>query len=1178
MDSHFRRTCLALLLSLGLLAGSWTPLQPIPGARAADANVTTCDETNFDAALNTVQTTGGGSITFGCSGTITFTAQKAISEEVTIDGAGQAVVFDGNDATRLFEIADGARLALNNLTLQHARVNPDFGGAIINNGGGLEVTAVTFSGNDAIRGGAIYNDGGTVEVNTSSFSGNEASLGGAIYNIGMLSVARSSFSANIVFIGGGIYNQTGTLTVTQSSFTDNNAFNAGGIQNVGTAQITASTFSGNHVDRNGGAIYNNGTLTLTNSTLSGNSAESAGGALYNDGAGTGLATVQNSTLSGNSANFNGGAIWSNNGTVNLAATILANSTTPPSGGNCAGTAFVSQGENLSDDDSCNLNETGDLEDTDPLLGPLADNGGLTPTLLPQSSSPAIDASSSCPTSVDQRGLTRPLGNQCDIGSVEVAPFDIVAFCTEAAFDAALTAVQDNGGGTITFTCSGTIPITSQKTISQDVTINGVGQDVTLDGGDSTRHFNVAPGARLTLNSLTLENGGGISNGGAIYNEGSLAITDSSLRDNSASAGGAIYNVGTLSVTGSLLSGNNATDGGAIFNNANGTTLSDSVLSDNSATRRGGSIFNNDGTLGISDSTLSGNTASEDGGGIYNFASVTITNSTLSGNRATDDGGAIFNNIGLTITNSTLSGNATTRGSGGGVYNTVGTTRVTNSTLNLNTAGTSGGGIHYESGSFNLTASIVANSGTNCAGMPITSLGENLSDDASCNLTASSDLPRTNPLLGALADNGGPTMTHLPGDGSPARDAALSCPTSADQRSVARPQHTACDIGSVEVRAVIVDTPSVDSEPSEEGQAVTASATFTNPDGAGPVTCSVDYGDGDGPQTGTVEADVCAGPGHSYTEGSATGTDYTVTVTVTDVNTGSGSNSTSHTVINVAPSIDGISDDGPVDEGSPVTITVTATDPGGVNDPLTYSFDCDNDTTYETAGTNNTGQCTFNDNGTFTVGVQVSDDDSGTATDTTTVTVNNVAPVIDNVTTNGPAPQGQPVTITVDASDVGVNDTLTYRFDCDNDGSYETAGVGNQGQCTLDPGAASSTIGVQVMDDDLGIATGTVDVGQTLTLCANRTTGAVSEADRQGNCESGTVALTVPGPVNVTVCINRSTTELRVVFQGSCASTERVHLILDDGPLFYCESRWTGELRFSPTGSCGPYEDSGVIPG
>jgi hypothetical protein len=129
---------------------------------------------------------------------------------------------------------------------------------------------------------------------------------------------------------------------------------------------------------------------------------SSGGAIFNEG---GTVTVTASTFSG-SADF-GGAIHNNNfGTVNLASSILVNS---PSGDNCFNDdgSITSQDSNLSDDASCNLIVPGDQPNTDPQLGPLADNGGPTETILPVSL--AIDAALSCATATDQRGIARPQG-------------------------------------------------------------------------------------------------------------------------------------------------------------------------------------------------------------------------------------------------------------------------------------------------------------------------------------------------------------------------------------------------------------------------------------------------------------------------------------------------------------------------------------------------------------------------------------------------------------------------------------------------------------------------------------------------------------------------------------------------------------------------------------------------
>ncbi|MEJ8672811.1 choice-of-anchor Q domain-containing protein [Streptomyces sp. MS1.AVA.1] len=76
------------------------------------------------------------------------------------------------------------------------------------------------------------------------------------------------------------------------------------------------------------------------------------------------------------------------------------------------------------------------------------------------------------------------------------------------------------------------------------------------------------------------------------------------------------------------------------------------------------------------------------------------------------------------------------------------------------------------------------------------MGHNIDSDGSCRLTAAGDLPSRDPLVGPLADNGGPTDTVALLPGSLALDAADGCPAT-DQRGVARPQGAACDIGAYE---------------------------------------------------------------------------------------------------------------------------------------------------------------------------------------------------------------------------------------------------------------------------------------------------------------------------------------------------------------------------------------------
>jgi hypothetical protein len=90
--------------------------------------------------------------------------------------------------------------------------------------------------------------------------------------------------------------------------------------------------------------------------------------------------------------------------------------------NCQG-AIVSNGHNVSSDGSCFLSQTGDHNNTNPLLGPLTDNGGNTLTRMPQKGSLLIDLAPCLPeVTTDQRGRPRPYGPRCDSGAVEVWPY------------------------------------------------------------------------------------------------------------------------------------------------------------------------------------------------------------------------------------------------------------------------------------------------------------------------------------------------------------------------------------------------------------------------------------------------------------------------------------------------------------------------------------------------------------------------------------------------------------------------------------------------------------------------------------------------------------------------------------------------------------------------------------
>jgi len=311
-------------------------------------------------------------------------------------------------------------------------------------------------------------------------------------------------------------------------------------------------------------------------------------------------------------------------------------------------------------------------------------------------------------------------------------------------------------------------------IPGSVTINGAGAASTIvDGANSDRVFMVTSGV-VTISGLTVRNG----------------------QTNNGNAGAGIVNSASL-------------------------TLNQVVVSNNTSDGDGGGIFNQGTLLALNNSTVSGNVGGG-GAGIYSFNSVlTLINSTISGNDSINLGQCGFG--------------------GGGIWVYAGQATITNSTLFDNLAecapgaGGRGDAIASTGATVTIRNSILASpapSGSACYGTVI-SLGGNIADDGTCGFFAG-DLVNTDPQLGPLANNGGPTPTHLPLPGSPAVNAVpiANCATALDQRSAARPQGPACDIGAVEraaaapVLATTTTTLAGAPNPATVGASVTFTATVT----------------------------------------------------------------------------------------------------------------------------------------------------------------------------------------------------------------------------------------------------------------------------------------------------------------------------------------------------------------
>lgn len=307
----------------------------------------------------------------------------------------------------------------------------------------------------------------------------------------------------------------------------------------------------------------------------------------------------------------------------------------------------------------------------------------------------------------------------------------------------------------------------ELSLGPSATINGGGTGTTIiDGNHSSRVFSL--GGPIVVNDVTITNGlapgnsggGGIAmGGGSQVSLNRVAMTDNSAPGNPASAlGGAIFvEAGSLSVSDSSFTGNHA---GSAGRNAFGSA-----------------ILINGGALVMSRSTVSGNDTSTADGALGAIA-------LLAGNTEAAD-----------ITNSTISDNTGVGGSNG-IYNDGFTTNVSFSTI----ASNAGQDVQRAHGTVTIKDTIVSGASPNCSGTVVDG-GHNIDSGATCAFTtATGSQPNTDPLLAALANNGGPTQTRALAANSPAIDkASPDCPPTpaTDQRGVARPQLTACDIGAFE---------------------------------------------------------------------------------------------------------------------------------------------------------------------------------------------------------------------------------------------------------------------------------------------------------------------------------------------------------------------------------------------
>jgi len=702
--------------------------------------------------------------------------------------------------------------------------------------------------------GGIENDS-AVTITTSMIVDNMGAASGCtdggaggIRNYGPALITASTIADNT---GGGVSNSCGR------------AGGAGGIANYRALTVDTSTIVGNAAGRdyvsgsdyyyglNAGGIANTGSLAVTNSTITHNSSPRIGGGIGNSpGYSTGTASISNTIIATNSAPQGPDCSGSfTSGDYNLIQ-------------NNAGCALPQSGHNIVGLDPLlgPLQDNGGPTYTQvPKDGSPAIDWIPSTSCAPTDQrgyARADDNEGRCDIGATESATGSPPPSQKDVvlNSNDSGPGSL-----RAAIDAAGTGdtITFTTGLTMITLLSG------ELLLNKDVTIVGpAGSPQVISGGGNDRVFEIASGVHATLENLMIRDGQPQGSGGGILNQGVLTIGHSAITANKGGdngfgndngVGGGIANNGTLTIANSTISHNgagNSAYGGGIFNSGGGIyqagklVIVDSTIVDNAAGDgapqncggdsctgggsggEGGGIANESGGIvTISNTTVANNFAGHAGlstfgsglggrdgcgGGISSAGSLTIINSTISGNSA---GSSSFVGLGGgPLGGGPLGGSGSSNTPcGGGIFNNASMLTLSNSTVVSNTSN-SGGGVASVDG-MNRSTTIVSDtivagnvagtgSGPDCVGS-FTSYDYNLIGNTSgCAITgtATHDITDTDPLLGPLQDNAGPTWTQSPPSGSPVVDyiPAALCP-STDQRGYPRPDagEGACDIGAVE---------------------------------------------------------------------------------------------------------------------------------------------------------------------------------------------------------------------------------------------------------------------------------------------------------------------------------------------------------------------------------------------
>jgi hypothetical protein len=548
----------------------------------------------------------------------------------------------------------------------------------------------------------------------------------------------------------------------------------------GSVTLTSSNASGNQWYLNGNPI-GGATNQVYVATASGNYTVTANGCTSNPSAATSV-TV-NPAPASPTITPGGPTTFCEGGTVTLTSSNASGNQWYLNGNPIGGATNQSYNANATGDYTVNVTNTGCSSAPSAAMSVTVDPIPAAPTITPGGSTQFCDGGITLTSSsatgnqwylngnpiggaTDQNYLATAAGDYTDIVTANscASAASAATSVTAGSTSPVVTTNADNGAGslreailnacpgsTITFdpaltsNGSATIELTSSELIiDKSLTIAGPSGDVlsimrsSISGTPNFRLFNITSGNTVSISGLTLSNGVG-TNG-----------------CNSSSDGGAIYNQANLTLKNMIVTGNSAETGGGISNFSGALTIINSTISNNHADTGSGGGIESSADLTVVNSTINGNSALRNAGVDLNGGSAGFINSTFSSNSAVTDGGAFGNGgrpavlTNVTVTNNHCDSQDNGRGNGGGIAASAGIT-LSNTIVagNFKGSGTFAAddiSSTIDSGSFNLIGAGGSGGLTNANG---------------------NQVGVANALLGALANNGGTTQTHLLLPGSPA---------------------------------------------------------------------------------------------------------------------------------------------------------------------------------------------------------------------------------------------------------------------------------------------------------------------------------------------------------------------------------------------------------------------------